>query len=80
MGVEIIDNQTNMSHPKSILINFDVGCVIKDRPDPWNTPDFFPSIIRRIVNYRLRKLYMQWKAVRNNGAGRDGRTGLHLGG
>ncbi len=68
MGVKIIDKQTNMSHPKSLLINFDVGCVIKDRPDPWNTPDFFLSIIRPIVNYRLRKLYLQWKAVRNNGA------------
>ncbi len=80
MGVEIIDTQTNLSHPKSILIQFDVGFVIKDGPDPWNTPDFFLSIIRPIVNYRLRKLYMQWKAVRNERAGRDGRTGLHLGG
>jgi hypothetical protein len=68
MGVEIIDSQTNLSHPKSILIHFDVGFVIKDKPDPWNTPDFFPSIIRLIVNYRLRKLYMHWKAVRNNGS------------
>ncbi len=68
MGVEIIDSQTNLSHPKAMLIHFDLGYVIKNRPDPWNTPDFFPSIIRRIVDYRLRKLYMQWKAVRNNGS------------
>ncbi len=80
MGVEIIDNQTNLSHPKSILIHFDVGCVIKDRPDPWNTPDFFPSVLRRIVNYRLRKLYLHWEAVRNKRAWRDSRTGLHLSG
>jgi GNAT superfamily N-acetyltransferase len=68
MGVEIIDNQTNLSHSKAIMVYFDTGYVIKDRPDPWNTPDFFPSIIRRIVNYRLRKLYLHWKAFRNDRA------------
>ena len=68
MGVEIIDLETNLSHPKAVMMHFDRGFVIKDGPDPWNTPDLFPSIIRRIVNYRLRKLYMHWKAVRNNGA------------
>ena len=64
LGVEIIDAQSNLSHPKSLFIHFDSGYLIKDGPDYWNTPDYFPRIIRRLVNARLKKLYVEWKEHR----------------
>jgi GNAT superfamily N-acetyltransferase len=61
MGFKFIDNQTNLSHRKSLLVHFDVGYELKDGPDPWNTQDFFPSFIRRIANSRAKKIYAEWQ-------------------
>jgi len=66
MGLEIVDNQTNLSHRKSLLVHFDVGYELKEGPDAWNTQDFFPSFIRQIADARAKKIYAEWREYRAN--------------
>lgn len=71
-GVRYLDDQSNLSHQKSLWLHFEVGYELKSGPDRWNTQDFYPSFIRSIAYARARKLYAEWQDKKDSATEQDG--------